>query len=158
MESTMYLARIEIAFDAGHRLLGHPGKCAAPHGHTYKAEVFVATRDLDALGLSLDFDQLKGHLKAWIDAHWDHGFLVNDRDTRLVEALRALPESKLYLFRGVNPSAEAMARELFAEAQRQFGDVVQRVRIWESPGQYAEFVPDATGLPARPRQAEGALA
>jgi hypothetical protein len=67
-----------------------------------------------------------------------------------VAALQALPESKLYLFRGMNPSAEAMASELFAEARRQLGSVVQRVRIWESPAQYAEYVPDDAGLPVPP--------
>ena len=145
----MYVDRVEIAFDAGHRLLGHGGKCAAPHGHTYRAELFVATRELDGLGLALDFGDLKGPMKAWIDAHWDHAFLLNDADTRLVEALRAVPESKLYLFRGVNPSAEAMARELFGVARERLGDLVQRVRVWESPTQYAEFVPDDARLPTR---------
>lgn len=138
----MYIDRVEIAFDAGHRLLDYPGNCASPHGHTYKAEVLIARRELDELGLAVDFGLLKGGLKQWIQEHWDHGFLVNDRDARLIEALGALPESKLYLFQGVNPSAEAMARELFEEARRQFGVLVQSVRIWESPGQYAEFIPD----------------
>ncbi|MBI4492786.1 MAG: 6-carboxytetrahydropterin synthase [Chloroflexi bacterium] len=143
----MYVNRIELSFDAGHRLLDYPGKCAAPHGHTYRAEVFVAARELDALGLALDFAALKRRMKAWVDEYWDHAFLLNDRDTALVGALGALPESKLYLFRGVNPSAEAMAQQLFEVARRQFGDLVRSVRIWESPGQYAEFVPDGTLLP-----------
>jgi 6-pyruvoyltetrahydropterin/6-carboxytetrahydropterin synthase len=146
----VYIDRIEVTFDAGHRLLDYAGKCAAPHGHTYRAEVFVATRELDRLGLARDFGDVKAPLKAWIDAHWDHGFLLNDADTALVAALQALPESKLYLFRGMNPSAEAMASELFAEARRQLGSVVQRVRIWESPAQYAEYVPDDAGLPVPP--------
>lgn len=144
----MYIDRVEIAFDAGHRLLDYPGNCASPHGHTYKAEVLIARRHLDELGLALDFGLLKGGLKHWIQEHWDHGFLVNDRDVRLIEALKAIPESKLYLFQGVNPSAEAMARELFEEARRQFGLMVRSVRIWESPGQYAEFIPDDALLPA----------
>lgn len=146
----MYLVRIEIVFDAGHRLVAHPGKCAAPHGHTYRAELFVIAPQLDRLGLARDFGDLKGPMKAWIDAHWDHGFLLNDQDTPLIEALRSVPESKLYLFRGINPSAEAMARELFVEARRQLGDTVQRVRIWESPSQYAEFIPADAAVMAQP--------
>lgn len=137
----MYIDRIEIVFEAGHRLLNYPGNCAAPHGHTYKIEVFAATRHLDALGMGIDFGELRRHLKKWVDQQWDHAFLLNDADTELVEALRRLPESKLYLFPGSNPSAEAIARELFTEARRQFGGVVQRVRVWESFHQYAEFIP-----------------
>jgi 6-pyruvoyltetrahydropterin/6-carboxytetrahydropterin synthase len=149
----MYLDRVEIVFDAGHRLLDYPGKCASPHGHTYRAEIFVGARALDGLGLARDFGAVRAPLKAWIDAHWDHGFLLNDADRVLVDALRTLPEAKLYLFPATNPTAEAMAERLFVEARRQLGCAVQRVRIWESPAHYAEFIPDeAWGPPP----AEGA--
>lgn len=140
----MFVDRVEITFDAGHRLLGYNGKCASPHGHTFRAEVLVALEDLDDVGLALDFGRLKGHLKAWIDTYWDHGFLLNDTDTRLLEALRTVPESKLFLFSAVNPSAEVMARYLYTETQREFGTIVHRVRIWESSNQYAEYFPGAT--------------
>jgi 6-pyruvoyltetrahydropterin/6-carboxytetrahydropterin synthase len=148
----MFVDRVELSFDAGHRILGHPGKCASPHGHTFKAEVFVVVQHLDGLGFALDFEPLKCGLKGWIDEHWDHGFLLNDADTPLVEALQAIPEAKLYLFQGVNPSAEAMARALFDEARRQFGCVVRSIRIWESPNQYAEFVPDEAPVPVRAQE------
>ena len=54
----MYLVRIEIAFDAGHRLLDYRGKCAFPHGHSYRAEVLVTKQELDDLGLAVDFTDL----------------------------------------------------------------------------------------------------
>jgi 6-pyruvoyltetrahydropterin/6-carboxytetrahydropterin synthase len=142
----MYVVRIELTFDAAHRLQGYPGKCASPHGHSFKAEVFVAVRNLDALGLAVDFRELKGRLKAWIDEHWDHAFLAAESDTALVEALRALPGTRLYLFRDANPSTEVLARELFGVARREFGTAVERVRVWESPTQYAEYVPDVVPL------------
>ena len=47
----MHLIRIEIIFDSGHRLLDYEGKCAFPHGHTYRAEVFLKASSLDSLGL-----------------------------------------------------------------------------------------------------------
>lgn len=141
----MFIDRVEIAFDAAHRLLGYRGKCASPHGHTFRAEVLVAAQRLDDVGLAVDFRDLKGRLKSWIDERWDHGFLLNSDDTQLIEALRVVPEAKLYLFPGVNPSAEAMARELFDEARRQFGPAVQSVRVWESATQYAEYLPDPDG-------------
>ena len=139
----MFVDRVAIAFDAGHRLLGYPGKCASPHGHTFTAEVLIAGRDLDSLGLVVDFGDVKGPLKRWIDEQWDHGFLLNDRDGALIEAFAAVPEAKLYLFQDANPSAEVMARELYGVARERIGEVVRSVRIWESPHQYAEYRPDA---------------
>jgi 6-pyruvoyltetrahydropterin/6-carboxytetrahydropterin synthase len=143
----MCVNRIEVLFDAGHCLLDYRGKCSAPHGHSYRAEVLAAVPKLDALGLALDFGDIKGPIKGWVDAHWDHAFLLNDRDVTLVTALQAIPESKLYLFHDANPSAEVMARELYAQARQRLGSVVVGVRIWESPGQYAQYAPDDASSP-----------
>ena len=147
----MYVNRIEVSFDAGHRLMNYPGKCSSPHGHTYRAEVFAAAQELNQLGLAIDFTELKGRCKAWIDDHWDHGFLLSDQDAALINALRTLPEAKLYLFAGQNPSAEAMAHELYAATQ-EFGWRVQCVRIWESPSQFGEYIPEGIPLPVGVRQ------
>ena len=62
----------------------------------------------------------------------------------MIDALRSVPECKLYVFDGVNPSTEAIARRLFEEARRQFGSAIQKVRVWETPTQYAEYIPDAS--------------
>lgn len=137
----MFVDRVEVSFDAAHRLLGYDGKCASPHGHTYRAEVFVGRSDLDDRGLAVDFGDIKRPLKDWIDAHWDHAFLANDRDEALVCALQTIPESKLYCFPGLNPSAEVMARALFCVMQDELGGDLLRVRIWEA-GYYADYVPD----------------
>ena len=137
----MYVDRIEVSFDAGHRILGHLGKCASPHGHTYRAEVFVVSEGVDPLGFALDFGDLKAPLKAWIDKHWDHGFLLNAADIALCDALGALPEAKLFVLKRGNPSAELLAHELFDVATGLLGLPVARVRIWESPNQYSEYLP-----------------
>lgn len=135
----MFIDRVEVSFDAAHRLLGYDGKCASPHGHTYRAELFVGRAHLDDLGLAIDFGEIKKPLKRWIDAHWDHAFLLNDRDDLLIEALQVIPESKLYCFPGLNPSAEVMAQTLSCVMRAQLGDSLLRVRIWEA-GQYADYV------------------
>ena len=67
----MHLIRIEITFDGGHRLLDYEGKCAFPHGHTYRAEIFLEAASLDSLGLVHDFTDLRGRVKSWIDDNWD---------------------------------------------------------------------------------------
>ena len=134
-----YRDRVEISFDAGHRLLNYQGKCSSPHGHTFRAEVVVGGDSLNAIGLLLDFGDIKRILKEWIDDNWDHGFLLNSDDHALVSALRAIPEAKIYEFPSTNPSAEAMARSLYCVAERQLGETLHSVRVWESTTQYAEY-------------------
>ena len=135
----MHLIRIEIVFDSGHRLLDYQGKCAYPHGHTYRAEVFVNAASLDTLGLVFDFAELKGRIKAWIDDNWDHAFLVNSRDRELIQGLTPAARGRLYQFQGENPSCEVMSRELYKKVAELCGVAPARVRLWESLNQYAEF-------------------
>jgi 6-pyruvoyltetrahydropterin/6-carboxytetrahydropterin synthase len=136
----VFIDRIEISFDAGHRILGHKGKCASPHGHTYRAEVFVRAVEVDDYGFAIDFGDLKAPIKAWIDSHWDHAFLVNAADEQLCRALAQVDEAKVFVIERGNPSAELLAAELFSVVQNTLGLPAHSVRIWESPNQYAEFV------------------
>ena len=135
----MYLVRIELTFDSGHRLLDYEGKCAFPHGHTYRAEVFMEAATLDRLGLVYDFTELKGRIKDWIDKNWDHAFLVNSRDAELVAGLASLSKSRVYTFQEENPSCEVISRTLYQKATELCGIAPAKVRLWESLNQYAEF-------------------
>ena len=135
----MHQIRIEITFDSGHRLLDYDGKCAYPHGHTYRAEVFLKSSSLDSLGLVFDFAQLKGRVKAWIDENWDHAFLANSKDSQLIAGLEPLTKVRLYQFQDENPSCEVMSRELFNKVKELCGVTPDRVRLWESATQYAEY-------------------
>ena len=58
----------DFIFDAAHRILGHSGKCAYLHGHTYRLEVTVSAAELDALGMvtSLAFTAIREALPAGI--------------------------------------------------------------------------------------------
>jgi 6-pyruvoyltetrahydropterin/6-carboxytetrahydropterin synthase len=135
----MYLVRVEVTFDSGHRLLDYEGKCAFPHGHTYRAEIFLSADSLDPLGLVFDFTELKRRIKDWIDAHWDHAFLVNSRDTELIAGLSRLTKNRLYTFQQENPSCEVMARELYNKVRELCEVAPAKVRLWESFNQYSEF-------------------
>ena len=138
----MHLIRIEIIFDSGHRLLNYEGKCAFPHGHTYRAEVFLEASSLDARGLVFDFTELRSRVKDWIDNNWDHAFLANSRDTELIAGLKPISKGRLYQFDGENPSCEVMSRELYRKVKELCGVAPAKVRLWESPSQYAEFHED----------------
>lgn len=74
------LHRITAEIDTGHRLLNHPGKCGSPHGHRYMVEVFASGKDLDTVGVVVDFGVFKAKLGAWINEHWDHTFIFEQGD------------------------------------------------------------------------------
>ena len=135
----MYQIRIEFTFDSGHRLLDYQGKCAYPHGHTYRAEVFLESESLDRLGLVHDFTDLKEKIKSWVDENWDHAFLVNSRDSEIISGFSGLTLVRLYKFQDQNPSCEVMSRELYEKTVELCGVVPAKVRLWESANQFAEY-------------------
>jgi 6-pyruvoyltetrahydropterin/6-carboxytetrahydropterin synthase len=138
----MYQIRIEFTFDSGHRLLDYNGKCAYPHGHTYRAEVFIESQSLNDLGLVYDFTDLKDKIKTWVDENWDHAFLVNSQDSELIAGLGGASLVRLYEFQDENPSCEVMSRVLYEKTVELCNLVPAKVRLWESVNQYAEFFGD----------------
>ena len=130
-----------IKFCAGHRLFQHGGKCEHFHGHNYVAEFFVSSNDQDAVGRVIDFSDLKRLCKGWIDEHWDHSFLVYEKDENAIHALQLVKPCKLFLM-PYNPTAENMARYLLEEIGpgllAHTGAIMTRVRIWETDESFAE--------------------
>ena len=134
----------QIKFCAGHRLLGHEGKCANLHGHNYTAQIFVTGRETDELGRVVDFSVINRLFKGWIDEHWDHGILVWTKDEEAVNAISQMSLNRLYCM-PYNPTAENMAKYLLLEvapklvAQIEGYDVqVTKVVIWETENSAAE--------------------
>lgn len=133
-----------IKFSAGHRLLGHGGKCEFFHGHNYVAEIYVSGSERDSVGRVVDFAQIKQHFKGWIDEHWDHGFLLNQADENGIQAIKMVQPSKYFLL-PENPTAESMARYLLESVAPQLleklkvdGLRAERVVIWETEESSAE--------------------
>lgn len=134
-----------IKFCAGHRLYQHGGKCENFHGHNYVADFFVTGDEVDAVGRVLDFSELKGRTKGWIDEHWDHSFLVFEQDDNAIKALEQVQPCRLFKM-PYNPTAENMAKYLLEEVCPQVlegtGARATSVRIWETEESYAEAVLD----------------
>ncbi len=126
----------EFQFDAAHRILGHAGKCAWLHGHTYRLEVAVAAARLNALDMVIDFDDLCAIVRDAVLDRWDHATLLR-RDDPLVPAIAAVQAAapdRLVLF-AENPTVEALAREAFGAIAKRLPEGVglDGVTIWESP-------------------------
>lgn len=143
-----------IRFCAGHRLLGHGGKCENLHGHNYVVDIYVAGHACDSVGRIVDFADLKRLFKGWIDEHWDHGFIVFQRDEDAIHAVTSSRPHKIYLLPD-NPTAENIARHLLVEVAPKLlaslpnYDVrVVRVAVWETEDSCAEVYLDDTTLRA----------
>lgn len=128
-------------FDAGHRVLGHEGKCRHLHGHHYIAEVTVTAPELDQLGRVIDFSVLKERVGRWIDGSWDHALLLNGDDPQRLHFERT-EERVRFLSNGINPTAENLAIILFITAQgmmKEVGIRVTHVRLYETPNCFADY-------------------
>lgn len=134
----------KVQFCAGHRLLGHEGKCANLHGHNYLIEFYVTGNEIDELGRVVDFGEIKRLFKGWIDDHWDHGFIVWDEDENALNALEQVRPNKIYRL-PYNPTAENMARYLLNEIGPQLISTIKgydlrltKVIVWETENSSAE--------------------
>ena len=83
----MFRVTKEILFCFGHRLMNYDGKCRHLHGHNGRAVITVAGRDLDELGMVVDFSAMRKHIGDWIDRTLDHKMLLFQGDP-LVPMLR----------------------------------------------------------------------
>ncbi|MDK2849000.1 MAG: 6-pyruvoyltetrahydropterin/6-carboxytetrahydropterin synthase [Desulfuromonadales bacterium] len=119
----MYRLMISTHFAAAHNLMNYQGDCENLHGHNWKVEVTVATRQLDKAGLGVDFKILKKETNRILDL-LDHKYL-ND----------------LPFFENISPSSENIARFVFEELGKVFQEsvTVENVRIWESENACASY-------------------
>ncbi len=110
----------EFNFSASHIINGLPAghKCGRLHGHNYKVRIYLRDEVLDGIGFVIDFGDLKP-FKDIINDELDHRHL-ND-------------------IIGAFTSAEFLAQWLFHRAQGLFGDVVWRVRVWETEKAWGEY-------------------
>ena len=123
----MFEVTIEETFAAGHALRNYKGKCENVHGHNYRCQVTLEGAELDAIGLLVDFVELKRVVHVALD-RMDHHWL-ND-----------LPP-----FDRLNPSAENMAQYIYEQVtgglSAREGVRVAGVRLWETDTASATYRP-----------------
>lgn len=137
----MFEATIFSRFSAGHRLLNHAGKCRFPHGHSYGVEVSVKATNIGDTDWIEDFSVLKDVTRRIIEDHLDHAFILDSRDTSLIQALEGIEPVKLYILEQKAPTAERIAEALLHLIQEEV-PIVCRVRVWETEVQNAAFIPE----------------
>jgi 6-pyruvoyltetrahydropterin/6-carboxytetrahydropterin synthase len=141
LQGTVYITR-QVHFNAAHRLhnpaksqawnVRQYGLCTNPHwhGHNYVMEVTIAGQPDADTGYIMDLSELKRILHEAVVDRCDHRNLNTDVD----------------FLRGVIPSTENLTIAFWHEIAPRLpkGARLHRVRLFETPRNYAEFLgPDA---------------
>ena len=116
---------IERNFSSAHQLRGYKGKCENLHGHNYKIEIYARGRELNNIGLLVDFVELKEAADE----------VVKYLDHRNINELEPFIEE-------LNPSAENLARYILERVRLRVGDgraEVYKVRCFETPTSVATY-------------------
>lgn len=104
-------------FSCGHRIYGHPGKCAMLHGHNYRVH-FECAGEILHIGMVVDFSVMKATLCEYLEKVWDHRMLIWEDDPML-EELKTLCDKHSSIGSVVsvpfNPTAENIAQYLLTE-------------------------------------------
>jgi 6-pyruvoyltetrahydropterin/6-carboxytetrahydropterin synthase len=124
----MFEVMIERNFSSAHQLRGYRGKCENLHGHNYRVEIYARGRELNHIGLLVDFVELKEAADE----------VVNFLDHRIINELEPFVEE-------LNPSAENLARFILERVARRVGDdrvQIYKVRCFETPTSVATYTID----------------
>ena len=113
-------------FEAAHHLPGHHGKCARPHGHSYRLEVTIRVPIKDAPGESdrsmvMDFGDLSQIVKNSVIERLDH------QDLNAVTELHTTAENL----------AHWIWDELIASGLSKV--LLYRIRLWETDSFFVEI-------------------
>jgi 6-pyruvoyltetrahydropterin/6-carboxytetrahydropterin synthase len=110
---------VQTHFSAAHSLRGYQGDCARMHGHNWIIEVYVKCRELDGVGIGIDFRDIKETVK------------------KVLQGLDHFDLNELPAFQEVNPTSENIAKYLYSEIGKIINsDVVSvsKVKVCETPG------------------------
>lgn len=122
----MFTVFKDFTFAAAHSIRGHTRGCENLHGHNYRVRVYVAAARLDALGMVVDFVDLKAAV----------GEVLGPFDHRVINDIPPFTER--------NTTAELVAEYVFDEVDRRLSDErvrVVRVEVWENDSACAVYTP-----------------
>ena len=138
----------KLEFDAGHRIPDHHSQSRKLQAHRYVLHITLEGDPLEkdgdsGNGMILDFSEVKKLAETHLVSHWDHAFLVYEKDTSVRQFLDSLPNHKTVVLDRV-PTVENMAQVAFDTLKNVYDSffgrslVLKSVRIYETPNCWAE--------------------
>jgi len=138
-----------IQWDMGHRILNHRSICKGLHGHRYRAEIcfegnLIPTSGVSEEGMVVDFADIKKLAMNKIHNVLDHGFMVWENDTELMDFFKNSHGHKPVVV-PFTPTAENVAKYIFDELNGSLRDFYHSsltlfsVKLWETPTSYAFY-------------------
>ena len=154
MTNCKITATKEFVWDMAHLLPGHNGLCKNLHGHTYKLQVTVSNTESviiggPSAGMVIDFKHLKEIVNSVIVDRYDHAVVLQRQSGDAFESalidLCILHKKKMVLTH-YRTTAENMVRDFawqIGQALEDLGQgklVLEKVRLYETPTSYAEWI------------------
>jgi len=121
----MFKLSVTQTFSAAHFLRKYEGKYKNLHGHNWKVEIKLKSKNLNKAGMVKDFKEIKNKLKTILN-QFDHTCL-NDHEV--------FKKGRL------NPTCEYIALQIHLEFFRdpEYTDLISSVRVWENENSYVEY-------------------
>ena len=120
----MYEVSKEMMISATHRVREHQGGCERIHGHNWKIIVYVEAKELNNMGMVIDFKDLK-HVMHKVIMPMDH----NDINT-------------FAPFDKINPTSENISKYIFDEMSKELNDDrkhISKVEVYETDNSKAIY-------------------
>ncbi len=120
----MFQLEISREFAAAHQLRGYNGDCSNLHGHNYRIVAILRAKELDEIGIAVDFKKLKAALDEII-MEFDHTNI-----------------SENPLFADLNPTSEMIAVVIYKKLKEKINDgnvSLYGIKVYESPTSSAMF-------------------
>lgn len=123
----MFELEISREFSAAHQLRGYNGDCSKLHGHNYRIGAILRAKELDEIGIAVDFKKLKAALDDII-LEFDHTNLSENPS-----------------FAEVNPTSEMIAMVIYKKLKAKINDgnvSLFGIKVYESCSSSAMYYED----------------
>jgi len=138
----MWKLSVQKSVDFAHALSSYPGKCARVHGHTWLFTLTVYVRNLNDLGMGIDYKDLKEILGNGIEG-LDHRLIV--------DSSAPVPNSLGYSVLNAvkvdyNPTSENLAKFVYQKIKPQLSGMVEKfeISVSETPGVLCTYSEDTS--------------
>lgn len=144
----------EFSWDMAHILAEHEGLCSNLHGHTYKMQVEISSKeDIHSnsksktdIGMITDFSNIKKIVKQTIVDRFDHSFVfwINSTDLSEQEISKILiKNNKKIITLDFRSTVEELALYFAKLLQNEFlksNLKLVKLKLWETPTSYSTII------------------